>query len=581
MKHIPMSSRLGAFALSVAMMLVGCGGGGGASTGTVPGGSSLVHAYISDDVTVKYDQVWVTFYRVSLVASDGTKVELMSDPAGIAIDLRSLTDGVNPIYRWLSSASVPEKTYTGFEVSVQKNVLVHEKGAAASQTVTIGTSFNDPSDPTRALISSTFRTPKTFRANENFHIDFPLKQWVVTGSALVPKAESGNGQGLDDKNKHEEFVRVGITSQVTGTIPNRTFTLTPFEGKRNPVKVFMDANTVLMNADGSANPQLNNDKVAVVTGVFDPAIRSVAAKKVLIRTGLSGDPVLPKDQRRIEGTPEAVNEAGSTFNVAITKLIGLVPTSRTVKVVTTANTRLLSDGGVPIPSPTFYAALATSKVEVEGAYDAGTNTLTARTAKLDDNDDGFNQVEAKGLTTSFVSGASVTIRLSEWAGFEGQLTKNLTISTATTSRFEDANGDSITSAQFYAALAVDSPVQAEGDINATGELAATKVRLRKKIGGGGGGGGGLEDNAFMVGTLKNITTDGVTLVLTRWGGFAGSFGSVFSGDFTSSTRFLGKRNQELTKEQFIQLVNSGNYSLEVEGNYALRVFTVFKIKIDD
>jgi hypothetical protein len=61
-----------------------------------------------------------------------------------------------------------------------------------------------------------------------------------------------------------------------------------------------------------------------------------------------------------------------------------VPVRMGVDVITTAATEFYADSGQALVAADFFAALATAEeVEVEGSYDALTNTLIARRARLD------------------------------------------------------------------------------------------------------------------------------------------------------------------------------------------------------
>ena len=86
-------------------------------------------------------------------------------------------------------------------------------------------------------------------------------------------------------------------------------------------------------------------------------------------------------------------------------------------------------------------------------------------------------VEAKGTATSIVAAAGTfsLTALTEWEGFIPPGVALPVVTNANT-RFRAVNGDSMTAAAFFAALAANPRVKAEGTFSA-GVLVATQVRL--------------------------------------------------------------------------------------------------------
>src|SRR5262245_18964552 len=153
-----MKQFAGLCALLGAVWLVGCGGGGGGNA--LSSGSGRVAVLLTDSFREDYAHVWATIYHVELIPQSGSPVVVFDDASGHQIDLKTLRDSSGERFSFLGSASVPEVTYTGINVTVGPTMQLFRNGIAVGDPLPVDTSL--PTDSTgHPIMALTFATPKT------------------------------------------------------------------------------------------------------------------------------------------------------------------------------------------------------------------------------------------------------------------------------------------------------------------------------------------------------------------------------------------------------------------------------------
>ena len=370
------------------LALTGCGGSntGGLLNPNV--GASRATILLTDSPREDYDHIWATVYHVELIPQGGgTPVVVFDNAAGVQIDLKTLRDATGAKYSFLSSATLPAGTYTGASVTIGKTMQLFPRGVTTGTTVTVATTTATPPIAVDAsgnpLIPITFRSPKTFSATvTNVCLDFNLAKFIIRGSQVIPSVVEGDGVGLTNPSQHEQGESLGTVSNLSGTAPTQTFTLTQTSGTVvTTVTVVTTASTAIRGA------ALANGGSIEVTGTLDPTTQNLVATEIEVK-GAGGN---GQDNHGplVMGAVTVPDATAGTFTIATSKIRGFasVPTQTTVNVVTSATTIFYADNGSILTQATFFpalAALATPTAIVQGTYDATSNTLTATTVKVVD-----------------------------------------------------------------------------------------------------------------------------------------------------------------------------------------------------
>jgi hypothetical protein len=351
---------LGALTLS----LTGCG------SGSAPGGSrARTNVFLTDGPREDFSHIWTTIYKVTLTPQDGsTPVTVFESATGTLIDLKTLRDASGERYSFLSSASVPAGIYSGAVVTVGSSMQLIKSGQTAGTDLPVDASIATDASGHPA-IPITFRAPKTLGSETgSVVVDFNLARFVVKASGVLPALGEGVGDGLRNKQRHEDGDYRGTISSLSGSAPDLTFTLTTGNGQS--VSVATSASTALYGAT------LAEGGVVKVEGTLDAATGVLTATKV----GVCGVGGPSKDARtpHVSGTSSAVDAAAGTFTLTLDRAHGLSVTGTGIAVATSATTVFRGDDGSTTDGATLFAALVTMpNVHVEGSYDAATNTLTA------------------------------------------------------------------------------------------------------------------------------------------------------------------------------------------------------------
>src|SRR5262249_35691395 len=148
----------------------------------------------------------------------------------------------------------------------------------------------------------------------------------------------------------------------------------------------------------------------------------------------------------------------------------LVPPQTTMNVVTNDATVFFSETGVKLTATEFFARLGTAhEVAAAGAFDAGTNTLTAAYVKLPSEGapPTAPHLAAVSGVTSNVNATAGTFTLGSLAGWEGFVPSGATLNVVTTgdTTFLNASQQPVAAADFFGSLADGAKVRVIGTLS--------------------------------------------------------------------------------------------------------------------
>ena len=465
-----------------ALGFAGCGGGGGGSSplSSAPPpsqtASAVVGVFATDSFSEAYDHVWVTIHQVEVESSNGTAQTVFDDAQGKTIDLKTLRDATGQRFALLGAGKIDASTATGIKVTIDNSVLLFPAGASSGQATPVDDAVAHDGQG-HAVLSFPLTAPRSLGSgHDDLVVDFDLADFTVSGGKVRPVVKEGAKAGLDDPSRHEREEYKGVLSQLSGASPAFTFTLTR-EG--STISVVTDAQTTFFNADGTPNPKLAEGQTVAVRGLFDVPAQRLTASEVKIRPA-GGE----QEPAEVEGVPGAVNAGAGTFTLTAHQVERLVPMQTTVNIVTGSSTVFRAKGGITLTAADFFAGLATAQaVEVEGTYDAASNTLTATRAKLENEAEGghgggagggagggdhggaASGVEAEGNATAIDASANTFLLASpsEWEGFV-PASGGVSVVTTASTVYGDGAGGALTAPQFFAGLAASPQVKVRGTL---------------------------------------------------------------------------------------------------------------------
>jgi hypothetical protein len=549
--------------LLLPVVLWGCGGGGGSSSS---GGNAPVNVFVTDSFRDDFDHVWVTIHKVELLDAGGAAQTLFDDPEGRVIDLKTLRDASGERFTFLSTGSVPGGTYTGGRVTVGPTFNVIPKGSTTAQTLPVADDVARDAQG-RPVVPFSLQGPRNIGSSgEPLVIDFDLANFSVVNGKLRPAIKHALGELLGDLPRHEHHRFEGVVSELSGAAPNQSFVLSFGEGKR--IDVTTNENTAIYNADGTPNAALANGQRVKVEGIFDVAAHRLVASEIKIQPQ-GGEP----KHAFVAGKPRDINPAGGSFVVLIRRAEGFVPTHDTVKVVTTDQTIFRADSGMVISAADFFAGLATADgVGVEGTYDAGSNTLTALSARLHHEHEPDHRVRAVGMPKepNREAGTFVLNPVLEHEGFVPRDNRVNVVTTANT-KFVDHHGNVITRAAFFELLPTALKVRVEGTYSAASNtITASLARIVDQ--------GGDHHPATAVGKPVEVNRDARTFWLNpvyEHTGFDLRDGRVKIAT-NANTVFKDKNGAVITAGAFFELLANA-LKVRVEGNYDPETNTILAL----
>ena len=450
-------------------LLVGCGGGGGGGTG---GGSAAGSIFITDDLNTNYDHVWVTIKQVSLGKEAGGSSVVFSSATGMTVDLRSLRDAQGRRFKFISRDDGLAGNYTSVSVTMDENLVLFPTGA----TTGLPRVFEGSAGGQKSL-SVSFGARAFGPGNDDLIVDFDLATWNENGAqvtgANIKTVQFDNGFG--DMGRHDDEDYRGTLGGLQGSIPNQTFTITRGD---NSFTVQTNSSTQIVGSAGG-NAALANGQLVEVTGAFDPATNRLVADRVKIEDANDFD------DDEAYGAVSNINGGAGTLDMSLSNAY-FIPAGDPIHVVTNGQTLYRNGSGVFVTQSEFFALIQNGTIiEAEGSYSFATNTLTATKLKIEDGPGGGeDNGEVKGATSQInLAGKTFKITASVFFGFNVAPGTQMTVVTnGSTEFFGLSGGDSLTEAQYYAALSgtAGQLAEVEGFWDGT-TLTATKCKLEDSL----------------------------------------------------------------------------------------------------
>lgn len=460
----PMKMKNLVFALGIAGLVWGCGGGGGGTAVT----TGSVRTFVTDGMDDNL-QVWVKIYSIKLTSATGT-VTLFDDANGQILDVRSLRDASGQRFSLINSKSIPTGTYTGATIVVSKDFSVLPNTGTSTLTAK---QFSDDGGG-KKNITVTFSPSLTIGSGtNNVVLDFDLASWTDGATVSPVVKHERTHSGLDDKNRHEDEDYHGVVSGLTGTAPVQSFSMGFGTGT---ITVVTSASTNIFTQSGTASSSMANGQRVEVVGAFNSTTGNLEATSIKIEDESSDHHRSPE----IQGTADNLNETAGTFDITIEEAHNFIPSKSTYPVQTDSSTVFRSHAGAIITKTEFFAFAATHRVEVEGTVTDG--TFIARKAKVEDGggDGSEDSLEAKG-TPSNVNSENSTFNLAllEWSGFNGSSGQSVKISATNATIYENDGGDEINAATFFSAITSPAGITVKVHGHWTdGGIEASRLRIR-------------------------------------------------------------------------------------------------------
>ena len=468
MKLAQKTSLLISTFLLLLFAVTGCGGSS-SNSGNGGGTAGKVALYATDSLG-NNDHVWVTIYQITVTGGTASQT-MFDDSSGKVVDLASLRDGAGGKFDFLALAPCSGGPFNAAVVTMDKDLTLVPSGSTGGMAKQFADQFDVAGGKTQ--IRFDFQRPRALGQTEpELVVDFDLQNWNEVGGKIVPAIKDIDGSGVDDRNRHNDDDHGGSISGLTGTAPDQQFTLST--GSSRSVIVRTDVNTVIFRANNQPNPVLANGQHVEVRGTYLVADGFLKAKSIKIEDANG----LNRPDAR--GPVRAIDAAAGTFDVMVKGCEGFLPQGSIVHVASGVDTVFRSHRGVTLTKDEFFVALvAAGTVEVEGAYDGTSNTITAKRAKIEDagGGDGGVEAEAKGATLNVdsVSG-TFSLTLSVWEGFAGSAGQVVSVTTAGPTVFLDKSGNIVSKADFFSLVQQFGHAEVKGTF-ANGAIAAKKCKV--------------------------------------------------------------------------------------------------------
>ncbi|MEI7577337.1 MAG: DUF4382 domain-containing protein [Armatimonadota bacterium] len=454
--------------LGVLFATQGCGGGSATS------GTGNFQLFITDDLHAGYSGVWVKVYKAQIKNSAGASTTLFDSAEGTTVNLRQLNDGASR-FLLLAPGVLPDGTYNKIEFVLDKSVTLVATPSGTSSTGNFPARMDD-SVAGRSKLEINLTPALVVPGATRVAIDFDLRNWTFAGGIVTPVLGVHPGTGLDDPARHERFEFKGLVRDLNGAAPTQSFVLGLRSG--GSVSVVTDANTSIVGDGASA---LANGLKAEVYGDFNPTTKTVAARVIKLESQF-------ENEAKAIGSPLNVVEASNSFDVKPKFTRGFAPQGEKVGVVTNpTTTRFRGNHGSTLTSAQFYSAVvaagANAVIEVEGTYNSGSNTITAKSVHIE-NETELGGAEADGSTSlPNLDAGTFVVTVREHEGFTVPENGQVLVRVSAATRFKNTNGAEMNKPSFYEVLAGGSrTVEIEG-IFRDGVFSAGKVEL-KSLGGG-------------------------------------------------------------------------------------------------
>jgi hypothetical protein len=358
------------------------------------------------------------------------------------------------------------------ESGIYRGTVRSVSGASGSQTFRLERSGGDidvQTDASTVVYNESSAGSPSISNGEEVEVEGAFSVTTNRLNATLVRVEDGQADG---------DLAVGATSNLNllaNTVDVYAREVRGFLPINASIKVAFDTNTQFF-ANSGAPITLAQATAELATGVeieaegdYSSVTDTLTAAKIKIHDET-------ENEVEATGSMSNINGIGGTFDLSLSSWFGFSGSNGgLVHVTTGVGTTFYDDDEQEMTSVEFFAAVNSGTVvEVEGRY-AGAS-IEATKVSIEDTVGG--QAEAKGYVSTFSEGTgTITVELVEWSGFTGGFGNNLVIQTTGATSFEDADGNTLTSNEFFAALGVDTVIDARGSFS-TNVLTASRVRLR-------------------------------------------------------------------------------------------------------
>ncbi len=271
------------------------------------------------------------------------------------------------------------------------------------------------------------------------------------------------------------------------------------------------------------------------------------------------------EEEDYEGVVSGLSGTAPNFTFTLTH------SSRSIIVVTDANTTLFNAGASPNPT------LANSKlVHVRGKFNASSIQLAAVSVKIHATED-THHPEVKGAPSAIdATAGTFTVAATKVSGFVPAHTTVNVVTNANTV-FRGKSGVTLAEADFFTRLATATSVEVEGTYDSASNT-LTAARAKTDDEGQGGGDHSHDHEAEAKGTATNVATATFTLnPVDEFEGFSFGGGSLNVAT-TNSTTYKRKNGESLTSTAFFAALATAT-SVQVEGTFADGMLTATKAQL--
>jgi hypothetical protein len=471
-------------ALGFAFIAIGCGGDGSsinsnainnpnAGSNTVNNGPSSgdLGLFVTDNISDKYDHVWVSIKKVELKLAAGGLRTIFEDPSGVGIDLASLHDESGPKYKFVNQLTLPAGTYVGAQITLATQASLFPLKATTSKSFVFDKQAEGAKD---AVLAVQFDPPKMLgTGHDDLVLDFDLSKWSDANGKLTAVVTPSLGAGLEDADRNAPVVQEGTVDDLKGDVPAQTFSLKT--EKSAAIAVQTSTRTALVSESGATPVVLTKGQRVEIAGSFDTNTRRFGATSIRLK-----DAKAP-ESAQVYGVVSSIDPKAGTWELKPTETRGLLPSAVNVPVSAAAGAKYFSASGLELSSDNFIKALSDSKevhLLVEGSFDAAKGKFTTTEARLQDAE-AQPQVEVAGVVADPQS-AGQTFGLTV-TGFQGLMTRpgaGATVSLSPTTTFVGDDGKALTSEQFFQALSTPKAADVDGLLDtSSGNVVATSIKL--------------------------------------------------------------------------------------------------------
>jgi hypothetical protein len=334
---------------------------------------------------------------------------------------------------------------------------------------------------------------------------------------------------------------------------------TVFRGKRGVVLSQADFFAALTSAGANASVDLE--------GTYNEGSNSIAAKAVHIENEAEFADAYAG------GTSSNPDAVAFSFDLAVARSSGINGVGASLKVQLSPEAEIKGPRGAAATKEQFFSLLAEKSrpVAVKGSYNADTQVLTA--SRVEYVADSTVNVNAKGATSNPDSAAGTfDFLISQVSGIELSHTTPFHLSVGPNTVLKAANGDILTSEQFFALLAAKSQhLNIEASVTIPGPTIVVKsitVQAETVV---------LPD-ARGATSNPNADTASFALAVTEAHGFDVVGGSV-NVVLGENAALKGPQGISINRAQLFSYLTEHSRTVKVTGTYAEGVFTAAKVEL--